>query len=219
MTRKYYLKPLENLPEEVKKQLQSINETERKKKNFESYQKALCDLYGVQPEPVTRDKNIFLGGFVEGEGSIHVSAKKQKNCKFGIEIDPEFSITQHSNGIETLLYALAYFKTGRIIYKHDSMATLVFRISNTQTIRDKVCPFYEKYVIPYAAYHRLKRYELFKRLIDALEQRKHLDKDSFINEVLPIWYDMQMQIGLQKSFNSLEEIQDYVRRYKKEGAN
>ena len=54
------------------------------------------------------------------------SAKKLKTAKFGVIVDPEFSVTQHINGICHLYAALSIFKTGRIRHKGGSNATFVF---------------------------------------------------------------------------------------------
>ena len=51
-------------------------------------------------------KIAFLAGFIEGEGSLNISAKKCATAKYGLMIDPEFSITQHVNGISVLFDAM-----------------------------------------------------------------------------------------------------------------
>jgi hypothetical protein len=211
--RLHYLLPGQSIPAEVVQQIDTFNKKYNREKhfNFSQYQDALHKLFNIPRFKLTTEHNIYLGGFVEGEGSINVSAKKQSNCRFGIEIDPEFSITQHVNGVEQLLYALEYFKTGTIFVKPDSGYVLTFRISNTQSIREKVLPFYQNYIIPYAAYHRRVRFAQFKKLIDALEQKKHLNLDTLVYEVAPLWKQMQMQVDTpRRSFNTLEELQEYM---------
>ena len=83
----------------------------------------------------------FLGGFIAGEGGINVSAKKSPNSRFGIIIDPEFSITQHLDGFFFLFGALVLFETGSIHFKKGSSATLVFRIDNRRSLQERVIPF------------------------------------------------------------------------------
>src|SRR5271169_4098753 len=52
----------------------------------------------------TKDLNylFWLGGFVEGEGSVCVAITKSLEAPFGILIQPEFNICQHINGIKIL---------------------------------------------------------------------------------------------------------------------
>lgn len=44
----------------------------------------------------------FLGGFVEGEGSMSVSVTIHKYFKYGVNIQPIFNVTQHKNGLNIL---------------------------------------------------------------------------------------------------------------------
>ena len=41
---------------------------------------------------------FWLGGFVEGEGSLVISIIKQDKVIYGILLQPEFNIGQHVNG-------------------------------------------------------------------------------------------------------------------------
>jgi hypothetical protein len=56
--------------------------------------------------PKTEAKKYFLGGFAEGEGSVSASVKVNSNFRFGVNIQPEFGVTQHQNG----KHILAEFK-------------------------------------------------------------------------------------------------------------
>jgi len=41
---------------------------------------------------------FWLGGFVEGEGSLVISIIKQDKAIYGILLQPEFNVAQHVNG-------------------------------------------------------------------------------------------------------------------------
>jgi len=43
-------------------------------------------------------KSYFLGGFAEGEGSVSASIKVHSDFRFGVNVQPEFGVTQHING-------------------------------------------------------------------------------------------------------------------------
>lgn len=101
---------------------------------------------------------------MEGEGSTNVSAKKLETAAFGVLVDPEFSITQHVDGIVHLHRALLTFNTGRISYKSGSDATMVFRIDNRQNLVEKVIPFYHDYVYEFSCNDKIERFENFKKL-------------------------------------------------------
>lgn len=45
---------------------------------------------------------FWLGGFIEGEGSLLISVVKSDKAPFGVLLQPEFNITQHISGIDIL---------------------------------------------------------------------------------------------------------------------
>jgi hypothetical protein len=53
-------------------------------------------------------------------------------------------------------------------------------------------------------------------MLDLFDQKAHLDKDRFINEMLPIWDSMRVQINNKsQTFRSLEEAQKYAANFEK----
>jgi hypothetical protein len=42
----------------------------------------------------------WLGGFIEGEGSLVISVVKVSKAAHGIILQPEFNITQHESGLD-----------------------------------------------------------------------------------------------------------------------
>ena len=213
---KVFLKPSEPIPASILKRLKEVNALYSKDRNFSKYLKSMEDIFLVKPIKDQKDTPLrfFLGGLLEGEGSLNVSAKKLKSAKTGLVIDPEFSVTQHINGFEVLYLPLYVFQTGRISYKSGSNATLVYKIDNRRTLQEKVMPFYEKYVFPYGSENKYQRACIFKKLLNLFDQGAHLDVDRFINEVLPLWDSLRMQKNQSnQSFASLEEAQNYVKDF------
>lgn len=207
----FRLQPSEVLSQEMKEKLRNVNDNYTKSRDFTKYLKDLGNLFGVEPVQVTEDHKKFLGGFMEGEASTNVSAKKHTNAKFGLLLDPEFSITQHVNGFSTLYLALQVFKTGRIRHKHGSNATLVFVIDNRQSLEEKVVKFYKLYVEPYGSSAKTERLENFIKILDYFNQNGHQDLKTFRDKMLPIWDAMRMQRGQSnETFSTLAEAQKYV---------
>ena len=51
--------------------------------------------------------------------------------------------------------------------------------------------------------------------LDLFDDNAHLDKERFINELLPLWDLMRVQKGFKgETFKTLEEAQDFVRNFK-----
>jgi hypothetical protein len=120
----------------------------------------------------------FLGGLIEGEASLHVSIKKQENSKFGFALDPEFCIYQHVNGLPLLNAVQKMFKTGKVFKKFSSSYVYVFVIYNRKSIKEKVIPFFEKYVLPFSCKYIF--FHEYCTVIDALIEGKHKDLKEFL---------------------------------------
>nr|YP_010987527.1 LAGLIDADG homing endonuclease [Hydrocytium acuminatum]WOR09572.1 LAGLIDADG homing endonuclease [Hydrocytium acuminatum] len=212
---KVILKPGHPIPSEILLRIKEVNERYSKTKNFNQYLTDLKAIFQIDQEPlIKKESKIFLAGFLEGEASLNVSAKKLGTVKFGLLLDPEFSITQHLNGFAMLYLALKVFRAGRIRYKSGSLATLVFVIDNRRTLEEKVIPFYKKYVVPYGSNQKIERLTKFENLISLFNKDFHHQYDSFINEMLPIWDEMRNQKGQSnESFASLQEARSFVRDF------
>lgn len=215
MKEQIYCKPGETLSKTIIDQLKEIN---KKRKSYSHlwYVDELKNLFQLSnlPNSISENAKLFLGGFIMGEGSINVSAKKDKGTLFGFVLDPEFSLTQHSNGILHLVIALCVFKTGRITYKSGSHATLVFTIDSRQSLKEKVVPFCEKYCKPYSHVVWKERFEMFKELLELFSVKAHLNFPDLTKKMLPIWDKMRKQRDQKNaSFASIDEVKNYINEF------
>jgi hypothetical protein len=211
------LAPGEKLSNELQDKIKKMNAG---KPDFLTYTKRVRELFELDKITIDEKKCYFLAGFIEGEGSISISAKKNQNAKFGVELDPIFNITQHINGVNHLYLALEMFQTGRIRYKVGSNATLVFTIEPRKSLQEKVCPYFEKYIYFLSSTAKQIRYKNFQKMLSLFDGQAHLDSERFINELLPIWDLIRVQRGVShpgQTFKSLEEAQEFVRNFEKEG--
>ena len=132
----------------------------------------------------------FLAGFFEGEGSLWASVNYQPKLRINIRINIGFSITQHISGLPLLYSCKYYFQTGRIYLKNNSNDVYVFEINDRTSIREKVFPFLENYVLPLGCkfndqttWNQDKQksilipgtFSLIKELVTLFDQKKHLE--------------------------------------------
>jgi hypothetical protein len=208
----FFLKPGELLPDEIK---DALTKAGAAKGGHAKYVRDIEHIFGLVPlKSITDTHKSFLAGFFEGEGSVNVSAKKLLHAQYGIMIDPEFSITQHVNGVGQLQAYLYLFGTGKIRYKCGSNATLVYIMDNRQSLEEKFIPFWEKYVKPWSTPSKIEILAIFATILDLMKVGGHRDRNIFCNQILPLWDKMRMQKGqVNQSFPSLEAAQDYVRKY------
>nr|AAL34358.1 site-specific DNA endonuclease I-CmuI [Chlamydomonas mutabilis] len=197
-------------------QTQLTKANSESKLNYPDYIKKIENIFSLAPLPsVKQEAKLFTAGFIEGEGSFNVSAKKTKFSKFGLVIDPEFSITQHVNGVVHLHRAMNIFNAGKIRYKAGSNATMVFIIDNRLTLTNKVLPYWEEYILPHSCPEKIARVNKFKSLLSLFDAGAHQTKESFMYKILPLWDEMRMQKGqVNETFKSLQDAQDFVALYK-----
>jgi len=63
----------------------------------------------------------WLGGFIEGEGTLVISILKNNKVSNGILLQPEFSVTQHENGVNILhSFKVLFDNSGNVLKKSGS---------------------------------------------------------------------------------------------------
>ena len=119
----------------------------------------------------TESANWFLAGFIEGEGALCVSVKKHPTCRSGFYVDPDFFLYQHESGRRILELAQSIFESGQIYSKSGNPKVLVYEISSTSVLREKVVPFFERYVVPFSC--KRATFERFREVLEAMERGEH----------------------------------------------
>ena len=158
---------------------------------------------------IEETKKWYLAGFIEGEGSLCVSIKNMPNSRFGFLVDPEFFLYQHKSGISQLHLAKEIFGTGRIVPKAGNEDVLVYSIMCRRTLREKVIPFFEKYMIFSSKREIFKR---FKEIVIAMEDKKeHLTPDGLVNLVKKA-YEMNPASKGKERKRTLQEVTDRILR-------
>jgi hypothetical protein len=208
-----FLQPGEKISPNFLNELQEVNDRYSKSKDFPKYQEDIRQLFKLPKVRVTSRMRDYLAGFIEGEGGLSAGAKKNTTSKLKVYIDPEFSVTQHINGIWNLFMIMNLFQTGRIRHKMSSNATFVYTIDNRQSLKEKVIPFFDNYVSKFSSEVKKRRVVIFKKLLELFDAKAHLDPNKMIHQVLPLWDAMRMQVGQKnETFQDLQEAQDYVRK-------
>lgn len=203
------LLPKAKVPTFILTELQKAN---KNTSNFILYKKTIKKIFALTDcSYSTKNYKFFAAGFLVGEASINVSAKKKNTCKFGMVVDPEFNVAQHINGICYLYATLSLFNTGKIYFKSGSNATFVYKISNRESLHTKIMPFYETYVYNFMSENHKQRIKVFNEILVLLKEKAHTDIFLFKNELLTRWDLLRKQKGQSnESFTSLIQAQLFV---------
>ena len=131
----------------------------------------------------------YISGFVDGEGCFSITIQKSGNVKLGIQIIPEFHVSQHQDRIEVLEVIKKRLGCGYIKpndYRNPKDQTSVYVVRNISDLHNKVVPFFRK--SPLISIKQ-KDFEKFDRVVSLMREGGHLRKKSLIR-ILKIAYSM-----------------------------
>ena len=157
----------------------------------------------------TEAASWFLAGFVEGEGSLCVSVKRHPTCRHGYYVDPGFFLYQHESGRALLELAQTIFGSGRISPKPGNPQVLVYEISSTAILRERVIPFFERYVVPFSC--KRVTFARFKEILEAMERKEHL-RDDGLAEIVRRVYAMNPASKGRARLRPLDEVLERILR-------
>lgn len=135
----------------------------------------------------------YLIGFAEGEGMFYVGivpARGTSRNRSGWQIIYFFKVSQNPKGKVVLDYfkkrlGCGYLKANANSNSRDK--SLAFVVRNLDSIKSKVIPFFDNKLII-----KRKDFEKFKKVIELVDQKKHLKKDGLV-EIIDLAYSMNSQ--------------------------
>ena len=149
---------------------------------------------GDQKEKINNillDENYkyWLGGFVEGEGSLVISVVKTNKAPFGFLLQPEFNVTQHHNGLQILnSFKYLFDQKGQIRKKSGSLNVWVYSLKGIKNLNKVLIPFYRKYVVCYFNKYKIEEFDKFCSILNKLDNKSKYSKDQFIRiSKINIW--------------------------------
>ena len=157
----------------------------------------------------TEAASWFLAGFVEGEGSLCVSIKRHPTCRHGYYVDPGFFLYQHESGRAILELAQAIFGSGRVSRKSGNEHVLVYEISSAAILRERVIPFFERYVVPFTC--KRETFMRFKEILEAMERKEHL-RDDGLAEIVKKVYAMNPASKGRARLRPLDDVLSRILR-------
>lgn len=130
----------------------------------------------------------WLGGFIEGEGSLTISIVKNEKAPHDILLQPEFNVAQHKNGLNILNSFKSIFNDkGHILKKSGSKNVWVYSLKGIKNLNEYLIPFYLKYVVNYSSKYNSKEFNKFVFILNQLKEKSKFDKNEFINLVTLIY--------------------------------
>ena len=151
----------------------------------------------------------WLGGFIEGEGSLIISVVKSDKALFGFLLQPEFNITQHYSGLEILKSFKSLFdQRGQINKKSGSLNVWVYFL----------IPFYMKYVVCYSNKYKIEEFNKFCYIIKRLDNKIKCTKNQFI-ELVKLTYKLNPNGKGKNRKRTLDEVISLLKKNVKKNVN
>ncbi len=110
----------------------------------------------------------YISGFVDGEGSFHVSVVDRSELKAGKSVRAIFQISLHKKDKSLLDLILNYFGVGVVVDRKDDV--FYYRVSQIQDLM-LVLAHFEKYPLLTQKGADL---ELFKQIVEKMNRKEHL---------------------------------------------
>ena len=124
----------------------------------------------------------WITGFVDGEGCFSISIFKNVTTKSGVQIFPEFVVTQGAKSLEALEKLQDFFKCGKIYEnrRKDNHRESLYRycVRSKTDLRDKIIPFFQKYPLQTTKHQD---FLIFCQVMDMIEDRRHLTEPGLLS--------------------------------------
>jgi hypothetical protein len=207
------------------------------------FKDALDDYYALKTKfseldlkvPLTTDRLIYLGGFVEGEGSININIRpNSKGPRFKVAVDPEFGVYQSNRNIQHLFTLWRYMKAGTVFVgklkpskgrqpldptlplNYDKAS---YRISSRREIQEKAIPFIKEYLLPYAGPYFQNRFKLWNQAVEMFDNEEHRTAVGMFYKMAPAVTELRVitpRSDAKIPLGTLPQLQDYLRARFKE---
>ena len=88
-----------------------------------------------------KEFNLWLIGFIDGEGTFHVGINQNKTMKLNYQVIMEFVLTQHKRDYDLLCSIKEYLDCGYLIKDGPDKYQYRIRGAFGTSIRNKIIPF------------------------------------------------------------------------------
>ena len=122
----------------------------------------------------------YIAGFVDGEGSFHVAIQRSRCTKLGIQVIPEFHVSQNRERAAILTLIQATLGCGYIKTNHPGNVrdrTMVLVVRNRRDLAMRVVPFFEAFPLRSS---KQRECETFAAVVRSMERGEHLTKTGMV---------------------------------------
>ena len=112
----------------------------------------------------------YIAGYVDGEGSFSVSVQRNRTCRVGFQLVPEFHVSQNGDRAQVLELIRDRLGCGYIKPNSKRDKALVLVVRERQALLERVIPFFER--VPLLSSKRAD-FKKFARIVRQMAQGHH----------------------------------------------
>lgn len=148
----------------------------------------------------------YLAGFTDGEGCFYVGVYPTSNVLLGIQVVPEFQVSQNGERIAILELFAGILQCGIIKRNAPNSSrdkTWVFVVKKHDDLYKKVLPFFQKFPL------RSQKHDNFlklKQVVEMMHNKEHLTKTG-LTEIIQIAFSMNSEKYRKRN---ITEILQYI---------
>ncbi len=117
----------------------------------------------------------WIVGFVDGEGCFSVSIFKNRTSKLGLQVMPEFVVTQGAKSVHVLEEIKSFFGCGSIFVnrRYDNHKEHIYRfcVRSLKDLQEIIIPFFKTNQLRTSKKHD---FDIFCKAITMMTNRQHL---------------------------------------------
>lgn len=89
----------------------------------------------------------WIVGFTDGEGCFNLDVHVKEDMRWGLQMQPEFTVVQNEVDVQILHGLKEYFKCGSVtVNRKDKHGTRMhYRVKSVKDLHEKIVPFFEKH--------------------------------------------------------------------------
>ena len=119
----------------------------------------------------------YVAGFVDGEGSFHVAVQRSRFTRVGLQVIPEFHVSQNPERAEVLRLIQQALGCGYIETNHPGSLrdrSVVLVVRNRRDLVERVVPFFERFPLRSS---KQREFQAFAAILSSMERGEHLTKE------------------------------------------
>jgi hypothetical protein len=141
----------------------------------------------------------YITGFIQGDGGVTISFRKEKTAKGIRKISYCFHIGQHISSLDLLVNLKTFFQCGRI--QKISPTYYRYMVSDIESLVNKILPHFISYPLKDV---KRKHFEIFSEVCNKIKNKQHLKHKGFVT-IVKLAYNMNME-GKRRKFTMEEYL-------------